>query len=79
MTVSDAEISRLACKLATWPANGKPEMDDDVHLLKAVGFVEEIDQTTPCRTCGTPRISYSFMKVTQAGRLFLAAARKGMA
>jgi hypothetical protein len=73
---SDEEISRLAARLATWPSNGKPEMDDDVHLLIACGFVEEKEQMKACRECGTPRVDFRWLRITQAGKLFLAAARK---
>ena len=75
MNISPEEIDRLASKLEAWPANGKPAFDDDVVTLKAYGLIEEIEQKAPCRTCGTPRVDYTYMKITPAGRLFLLAAR----
>ena len=72
-TLSDAELQRFAQRLHNWPPNGKPEMDDDVFTLKALGLIEEIDITKPCALCGTSRRDYSFMKVTLAGRIFLRA------
>jgi hypothetical protein len=71
------EIDRLADKLANWPSNGKHEIDDDVIVLKAYGFIEEKTHTQLCRSCGTPQFAHSHMRVTQAGRLFLAAAQRG--
>lgn len=75
--ISDEEIQRLATKLANWPSNGKPEMDDDVYVLKSHGFVEEREQMKNCRECGTRLVDWRYMKITPAGRLFLATARRG--
>jgi hypothetical protein len=70
---------RMYDALAAIPANGKPPrgmMTEEgviIEWLIALGFIEEHEQTKPCRDCGTPRPDYSYVKVSPAGRYYMAA------
>lgn len=73
-SVPDADrIARLTSALLNFPANGKPALDDNNWDLVLVGFIAEHEVTKPCRNCGQTLTDYRFFKITQAGRLFLAA------
>lgn len=67
--------------LVNFPSNGKPPrgMSTEEGVLTdwmiQIGFVSEHEQKTPRKTCGTPRVTYSYCKITPAGRFFMAAMR----
>lgn len=68
------EIQALADALANFPSNGKPQESDTMMTLILAGLVERQEVKKPCRNCGQPLLDYSFMRITAAGRYFLAAA-----
>lgn len=65
----------IVAALRAFPSNGKPPADDKLYLvwlhMEAVGLIESRAQETPCRTCGTPRVTHSYHRITPAGRILL--------
>jgi hypothetical protein len=41
--------------------------------LQANGLIEDAVQTKACKTCGTPRPDFHYLKITPAGRCFMGA------
>lgn len=75
----EATATRLYPILRDWPVDGRPDRTADPHditLLMMAGFVERVEQTKPCKTCGTPRFDYAYFRVTGGGQLFVAAMEK---
>lgn len=67
------DLQALYDKLKSWPANGKPEYDDNVLIAHSLGYVENVEVKKHCPSCGAPKYDYSYMKITPAGRFFMAA------
>jgi len=74
MAETDPELLRaMAERLANYPSDGKPPNDDTTHALNLCGFIERIEINKSCPACGTPKLDYSYLKITAGGRYFLAA------
>lgn len=63
--------------LRTFPSNGKPPANERAYIvwmhMEAVGLIDSRAQEEPCRSCGKPRVAYSYHYITPAGRCLLAA------
>jgi hypothetical protein len=74
---TDADrLQRLAAVLKSIRPDGRVfEPEDRGGITDALlsGLIESREQMKACKTCGTPRVDYRYWRVTEAGRLFLAA------
>ena len=68
---SDNNLEALLDALENFPANGKIPSDPVWWALRDLGFIAEHTEKTPCKSCGTPRVTYSYWKPTRAGHYFL--------
>lgn len=61
----------------SWPDDARPDRLDGSAITlawaEAVGLVERCEIQKPCASCGTPRIDYTFWRITAAGQACLAA------
>lgn len=64
-------VAMLAA-LREFPDNGKPPNNEITTCLVVAGFIERREITKPCRECGTARPDYSYCKITDGGKLFMA-------
>ena len=71
--ISSEKLAAMADVLTNWPANGKPEQSGAVTSLFISGLIVETDVQKHCKLCGKPQIDYSYMRITEAGKVFLAA------
>lgn len=71
--VDPALVHAMAERLVNWPADARPPNDDATLHLQISGIIEEKTQMKACPTCGTPRVDWTYMQITSAGKLFLAA------
>jgi rubrerythrin len=74
--IDPAIVEAMLERLTNFPANGKPPNDDTTMSLILCGFVERVDIDKACPACGTPKLDYSYMKITAGGRAFMAAAQR---
>jgi rubrerythrin len=72
--IDQAMVVAMLDRLTNYPSNGKPPDDDTTYALILCGFIERINIDKACPACGTPRLDYSWLKITAGGRAFMAAA-----
>lgn len=59
--------------LRDFPADGRPDGTADPETMTWLilnGYIELHEQMKACSCCGTPKLDYSFFRITNAGRLF---------
>lgn len=69
-------LSAMIDRLANFPSDGKPPIDETTMALIACGFIERQEVQKHCATCGTLRLDYSYLKLTAGGRAFLTVAQR---
>lgn len=73
--IPDAAIAAMVDALDNFPANAAPPDNEATTLLILAGFLERREITKACSSCGAARHDYSYMRITEGGKLFHAAAR----
>jgi hypothetical protein len=67
------QLQEMADVLINWPADGKPEQSVARNRLFISGLIVETDVKKHCKSCGAPQVDYSYCRITEAGKMFLAA------
>jgi hypothetical protein len=68
-------LERMLAVLRAFPDDGKPEKSASQEVivdLISYNLIERREVQKACQCCGTPRLDYSFFRITPAGRLILA-------
>lgn len=74
-SIPDARVTGVIELLANFPANGIPKNTEAATYAILLGFIERQEVRQACRACGVPKLSYSYFRITEGGRLFLWAAQ----
>ena len=74
--MSEDQLQAMADVLINWPADGKPEPSKARSALFISGLIVETDVKKYCKSCGSPQVDYSYCRITEAGKMFLAAMQR---